>query len=191
MQIRPLAADEIGLFARVCGGELCADSVEQYLRQMLEIGSIRLEWCFLALEDDRVIGTLAYWALPSRPQPGDFVLLTLPWERPDFLDLGSQLLRETRTLVDATEEPGYVLDHPPVKPQWQFFPEQRQQLLQHLGFRCKRQTLRIEWPFERSVPPVSERLTFRTLPEVGEAAFIAAIEQVSEGTFDQEIREER
>ena len=58
------------------------------------------------------------------------------------------------------------------------------------GFAFRRETDRFHW--RGDVPPsLPGRLSFRTLEEVGEAAFVDAMMRVSEGTLDREIREER
>lgn len=194
MIVRSLAAHEISTFARVCGQNTHAPAVENYLQRMLQQGAIRLEWCFVAEEAGQIIGTIAYWTLPTLGTPLDIVLLTLPWEYEDFLASGTQLLQETLHSMQQAygiQEIGHVLDTPPCDPQWQFFPEQRIKILHHMGFQDRRKTLRFEWRMETRLPMAQERLIFRSLPEVGKATFITAIEQVSQGTFDQRIREDR
>jgi RimJ/RimL family protein N-acetyltransferase len=199
MIIRPLASHEIATFARVGGSNTHTQDVEHYLQQMLLQGSVRLEWCFVAEEAEQIIGTLAYWALPTAGKPTDIVLLTLPWERADFLSVGTQLLGDTLQKIQQTypiKEIGHVLDQPPMKPQWQFFPEQRLALLQHMGFQIVRNALRFEWKSERQPQGIGattepQRLVFRSLHELDADAFIAAIEQVSALTFDQWIQQGR
>jgi RimJ/RimL family protein N-acetyltransferase len=194
MIIRPLAAHEIATFAQVCGSNTHAQDVEHYLQQMLQQGSVRLEWCFVAEEARQIIGTLAYWALPTAEKPTDIVLLTVPWERADFLSVGTQLLEETLQTIQQTypiEGIGHVLDQPPMKPQWQFFPEQRLALLQHMGFQIVRNALRFEWRADTGPLIVPQRLVFRSLRELDADTFIAAIEQVSAQTFDQWIQQDR
>jgi RimJ/RimL family protein N-acetyltransferase len=192
--VRPLAAHEIATFARVCGRNTHASEVSDYLQRMFHQSAIRLEWCFVAEEASQIIGTIAYWTLPALGKPQDFVLLALPWERDDFLSLGTQLLQETLLSVQhayGVQEIGHALDTPPCNPQWQFFPKQRMTLLHQMGFQDRRRTLRFEWLVEAALPLAKTRLLFRPLAEVGEIAFITAIEQVSAGTFDQRIQQDR
>ena len=194
MLIRPLAAHEIATFARVCGRNVHAPDVSGYLQRMFHQGAIRLEWCFVAEEAGQIIGTIAYWTLPALGKPQDVVLLALPWERHDFLLLGTHLLQETLLTIQHAydvQDIGHVLDTPPCNPQWQFFPKQRATLLHQVGFQDRRRTLRFEWQREAGLSVVPERLLFRPLSEVGETAFITAIEQVSQGTFDQRIQQDR
>jgi ribosomal protein S18 acetylase RimI-like enzyme len=194
MIIRHLSQDELATFATVCGRTTHAHDVEEYLQRMFQQGAIHSEWCFVMQEAEQIIGTLAYWGLPSTQKPSDFVLLSLPWERTDFLTLGRSFLHDTLLEMRKTydlQEIGHVLDLPPLKPQWQFFPEQRLALFEQIGFRLTRKTQRFEWQGETEPPRPPQRLHFRSLPEVGEQAFIKAIEHVSAGTFDQYIQEER
>ncbi|MGH3148876.1 MAG: GNAT family N-acetyltransferase, partial [Rubrobacter sp.] len=59
------------------------------------------------------------------------------------------------------------------------------------GFVLRRETTRFEWRRVGGLSAVPRRLEFRTLDEVGEEAFVGAIERVSEGTLDREIQDER
>jgi len=194
MLIRPLSSSETPTFARVIGGDMHADAVEQYLQRMLQQGTIRLEWCFVAEEANHIVGTIAYYGLPPVGKPFAFELLELPWERDDFLSIGTGILPDTLREIHKTYEIHdimYVLDQPAGDPQWQVFPEQRIALLQHAGFQLIRKTLRFEWHAHSGVPVIPSRLLFRSRKELDAAAFIAAIEQVSAGTFDQRIQQER
>ena len=194
MTIRPLASGELERFALVAGRSAHAQDVQQYLERLLARGCTHLEWCVVLEEARKIIGTLIYWTLPAVGTPLDIVLLELPWERPDYLTLGTSLLQhalsQMRTL-GASEQINHILDAPPIAPQWQYFPEQRMELLEKMGFSLGRETLRFIWPVGEPTPAIPERLTFRSLAEVGEAAFLEAIERVSAQTFDREIQRQR
>jgi ribosomal protein S18 acetylase RimI-like enzyme len=84
----------------------------------------------------------------------------------------------------------HVLDTPPMRPQFQHHPGKRLEVLEGAGFAFRRETDRFHRRGEEP-PPVPGRLSFRTLQEVGEAAFVDAMMRVSEGTLDREIRKER
>ena len=193
MHIRPLSPDTTTTFAQVCGRSEHAADVQRYLDQMLERGAIHPDWCFVAEEAHQIVGTIAYWALPSSDKPSDFVLIELPWEREDWLSLGTQLLQHTLSHMRelGVHKIGHVLDTPPMYPQWQQFPAQRSELLTHLGFTLQRETYRFEWLAGETAPAGSQRLTFRSLTAVGDIAFIDVIEQASAGTLDRSIRQER
>jgi RimJ/RimL family protein N-acetyltransferase len=77
-----------------------------------------------------------------------------------------------------------------MRPQFQDHANRRIELLESVGFSLRRKTSRFE---RRGNEPPTEpgRLMFRTLEEVGKETFIEAMERVSEGTLDREIRAER
>lgn len=194
MLIRPLVVGEIETFARVAGRIEHAASVQDYLERLLTRGYSHYEWLFVLEEDNQIIGTIAYWTHPSIGEPSDFVLLELPWERKDSLTLGTHFLQHAllhMQTLGAAEQISHVIDLPPVKPQWQYFPEQRVELLKRFGFMLQRETLRFECHVAETVSAAPPQLTFRPLEEVGEAVFIEAIERGSTGTLDRRIRQER
>ncbi|MET3292869.1 UNVERIFIED_CONTAM: ribosomal protein S18 acetylase RimI-like enzyme [Brevibacillus sp. OAP136] len=200
--VRPIKQEEWEKFAAIgCAPEHVA-GCQRYLEQMLAAGSMRIDWCFVAEEAGQLIGRIASWTLPSVGKPLDFVLIDLPWEREDYLAIGSALVQEVVALVRSLggEQVGHVLDTPAVSPQWQHHPERRQALLSHLGFQVERKTNRFEWnsavqgkEFDsRSIAAQKAgELQYRSLEDVGQDAFVQAVMRVSEGTFDQFIREER
>lgn len=193
MTIRPLVSGEIERFALVAGQTEHAQDVQQYLERLLKDGYTHLDWCFFLEEAHQIIGTLAYWAFPSLQTPSDLVLFTIPWERADYLTIGAHVLQEALKDMQArgASKAEHVLDIPSSAPQWQRFPEKRRALLEQVGFKMLRETLRFAWQVGDSIPRVSERLAFRPLEEVGEAAFIEAIERATVQTLDRRILAER
>jgi ribosomal protein S18 acetylase RimI-like enzyme len=191
MQIRPIVAGELAAFA-AAGHPQHTDNTRQYLDQMLEAGSMRLDWCFVAEEDGRILGRVAYWTLPKIGIPLDIILLDAPWDDDD-LAIGTELLQQTsqRMRAAGATDIEYVLDQPPQWPQWQYAPEQRQRLLTQLGFDVVRNTLRFEWQSTERAPVVPGRLSFRSFDEVGAPLFRSAIERVTSGTLDQRLASER
>jgi ribosomal protein S18 acetylase RimI-like enzyme len=192
MRTRAVRADELDLFVEAAGPPDHRREVEQYLKGMFAAGSMRPQWCFVAEDEGaRPLGRVAFWTLPGMEQPFALVLLDLDWNG-DYADVGTRLLEDVleRARALGAGEIEHVVDDPPMRPQFQHHPERRISLLKSLGFALRRETSRFEW--RREAPPASpERLSFRTLEEVGEEAFIDAMENVSEGTLDREIREER
>ena len=192
MRTRPVRADELDLFVGAAGSPDHRKEVRQYLQSMFAAGSMRPEWCFVAQEDeDRTLGRVAFWTLPGMEVPFALVLLDVPWDG-DYVGVGTRLLRDVlngaRRL--GAKEIEHVLDAPPMRPQFQHHPEKRVELLRSVGFAFRRETGRFEW---QGGEPTAEpgRLSFRTLEEVGDEAFVGAMRKVSEGTLDREIREER
>jgi RimJ/RimL family protein N-acetyltransferase len=192
MRTRPVHAEDLDLFVET-GSPEHREEVIRYLQSMFTAGSMRPEWCFVTQEEveDRPLGRVAFWTLPGMEEPFALVLLDVPWDG-DYMGVGARLLEDVlykaRSL--GAKEIEHVLDAPPMPPQFQHRPEERVELLQSVGFVFRRETGRFEWQGgEPNVEP--GRLSFRTLEEVGEDAFVDAMRKVSEGTLDREIREER
>jgi len=190
IRIRSVRADELDLFVEAAGSPDHRKEVEQYLESMFAVGSMRPEWCFVAQEEgDRPLGRVAFWTLPGMVEPFALVLLDVPWDD-DYVGtrLLGGVLDEARRL--GAEEIEHVLDAPPMRPQFQHHPERRVDLLEGVGFAFRRETGRFEWRGEEP-PVVSDRLSLRSLEEVGDEAFVDAMREVSGGTLDREILEER
>lgn len=191
MHTRPVHAHELDLFVEALGSPDYRREVNQYLQSMFIAGSMRPEWCFVVEEEGRILGRVAFWTLPGMEEPFALVLLDVPW-KDQYTSVGTRLLGDVLEKASrlGAKEVEHVLDTPPMQPQFQHHPEERIELLQSVGFTFRRETGRFEWRGDE--PPVlPERLSFRTLGEVGEEAFIDAMRKVSEGTLDREIREER
>ena len=189
MNTRPVRADDLDFFVEAAPDH--HSEVEQYLESMFAAGSMRPEWCFVAEEEgDAPLGRVAFWTLPGMEEPFALVLLDVPWDG-DYVGVGTRLLEvvleEARTL--GAEEIEHVIDDPPMRPQFQHHPHKRVELLECVGFSFRRETGRFEW--RGGEPPFAPgRLSFRTLEEVGEDAFVEAMREVSEGTLDREIQGE-
>jgi RimJ/RimL family protein N-acetyltransferase len=192
MHIRPLEIDELDLFVEAAGSPETHNEVEQYLENMFAAGSMRREWCFVALDkNDRPLGRVAFWALPGMEKPFALVLLDVAW-KDDTRYVGTRVLEDVldRARSLGAGEIEHVIDAPPMAPQFQSHQERRIELLESVGFELRRETARFEWHGEKS-PLEPGRLSFRTLEETGEEAFVDAMMRVSEGTLDRAIREER
>jgi RimJ/RimL family protein N-acetyltransferase len=187
MHVRPVSAGEIIPFVEAAGRPEQRGEIRQYLERMFDAGSMRPEWCFIAEEGDRPVGRVAFWTLPGMEEPFALVLLDVNWDR-DHANAATRLLEDvlSKARVLGAEEIEHVIDNPPMQPQFQYHANERIELLESLGFSLRRETSR----FERrgGVPSrVPERLSFRTLPQVGEDEFVDAMKTVSEGTLDREI----
>jgi GNAT superfamily N-acetyltransferase/RimJ/RimL family protein N-acetyltransferase len=191
MRIRSVGTNELDLFIDAAGFPDHRSEIEQYLDRMFAAGSMRPEWCFIAEEEDRPVGRVAFWTLPGMEQPFALVLLDVDWEGV-YTAVGTRLLQYTLDAARAlgAEDIEHVIDAPPIRPQFQHHAQKRIGLLKSAGFYLRRETGRYEW---RGTEPPTEpgRLSFLALEEVGEEAFIEAMERISEGTLDQEIRAER
>ncbi len=191
MHLRSVPAVGLDRFVESGGDAVHHGEVRRYLDAMFDAGSMRPEWCFVAEEHGGPAGRIAFWTLPGIEKPFALVLFDVP-SREDYREAGSRLLEhaleEARTL--GAEEIEHVLDDPPMPPQFQHYPDERVELLEGAGFSMRRETGRFEWRDE-GLPVPTDRLSFRTLEEVGEETFVDAMMRVSEGTLDREIRAER
>jgi GNAT superfamily N-acetyltransferase len=191
MRTRPVRADELDFFVEAAGPPDHRRETERYLNSMFAAGSMRPGWCFVAEEEGHPIGRIAFWTLPGMEKPFTLVLLDVHWEG-HYLGVGSRLLGD---VLDEARRIGageieHVVDAPPMPPQFQHAPEKRVELLGRVGFALGRETDRFQW--DGAEPPAaSGRLSFRTLEEAGEDAFVDAMRRVSEGTLDRELRGER
>ena len=110
----------------------------------------------------RPVGRVGFWTLPGMDEPFALVLLDVAWEE-DHLDVGSRLLEDVLRGPArlGTGEIEHVIDDPPMRPQFQYHPERRIELLENAGFSVRRETRRFEW--RGSSLPQTGRLSFRTL----------------------------
>jgi RimJ/RimL family protein N-acetyltransferase len=193
--IRSIAPGELPVFTSVAGPDHATDQAA-YVSDMIERGTMRPEWCFVAEQDGRIVGRYGYWTLPSLDHPEWIVLLDVApgVHDPDADAVATELLAHALAGARKAGSPtlGLALDEPPQWPQWQDDPDRRAGWLEAAGFRVRRETLRFELQAaDAVVPPDADRLTFRDLETVGEAAFLDAIERVSAASLDQITRDER
>ncbi|UFJ39904.1 GNAT family N-acetyltransferase [Brevibacillus humidisoli] len=188
--VRPITSEETHRFVSIGVDSSYADDVQHYLEQMFSIGSMRPEWCFYAEQAAQLRGRVAFWTLPTLDKPLDMVLLELPWESPEYLSFGTAMLQLVLDQMRSrgVTSIGYVLDDPPLAPQWQKHPAKRKALLQAMGFKQERVTHRFEWKMRGAPLRESDELVFRSFPEVGTPVFLDAIRLVSRGTLDSRIR---
>jgi ribosomal protein S18 acetylase RimI-like enzyme len=189
MRIRPIQPDELSVFAGAATRSEHVATVHDYVSDLLIKGSMRTEWCYVAESRRRAIGRAAFWTLPKMSYPLDLVFLDVPWETEGAYEIGVSLLQvmfRAARLLDV-DELGHVMDSPGQWPQWQFHEGQRAALLESQGFRVDREMHRFEFHMgEAELPSFDERgLVFRSLIEVGEEAFKAAVFRVSEGSLDR------
>jgi ribosomal protein S18 acetylase RimI-like enzyme len=172
-------------FLAVSAGSPYRAQLEEYLESILSQGATRPEWCVVAVDWGTPIARGALWAPAGQPVPTDFVLLDADWNEQGLASAHALLTRlheQAREL--GTEALSHHVDDPPAAPQYQEHAEARVQLLEDAGYTLLRDGLR--WRYSGVAPPEQPdpALTFRTLAEVGEEAFVAAIASTYEGTRD-------
>ncbi|BAY49722.1 GCN5-related N-acetyltransferase [Scytonema sp. HK-05] len=189
MDIRPISREELEVFANFSEQAELNEHFLNYLRDMWDESYVRPEWCFVAEEAGEFFGRIVYWSLPSLGKPFICDFLELPWNA-NYLEVGTQLLQQTLTQLHLHDNDSmeYQLDIP--SPSSRFL-EERIDLLENFGFSLKRETIRFEWKDTQTQITPSNRLTFRSLNEVGEDAFIHAMMQVSSQTRDRSILHEQ
>jgi ribosomal protein S18 acetylase RimI-like enzyme len=153
-----------------------------YLETLVEQRCTRPEWW--------VVGggsRAALWSLPGVEVPSHVVLIETDWSDPQ-LAAGRALMARVHELASelGAEELGHTIDTPPVPSQYQEHPEARVALLEATGYEILRDGLRwlLSSPSERADPGP---LTFRTITDVGEEAFVDAIAATFAGTADNEL----
>lgn len=192
IRLRPITGSELAAFAATATDPAHAAAVQRYAEDLLAKGAMRRDWCFLAERDGGAVGRIAFWTLPGAAAPSDIVLFDLPWAAPDAEAIGAAMLQQAAGLarVLGAGALGHVLDTPLQAPQWQAEPERRRALLTGQGFEICRETIRFEFDPGTPVPLQAGGLVFRSMAEVGEAAFRAATDRVTIGTLDRRIGDE-
>ncbi|MEV3858845.1 GNAT family N-acetyltransferase [Streptomyces sp. NPDC050095] len=148
-----------------------------YLADLLSQKCTRPEWCLVAEDGDgRVGAATALWTLPGSDVPRALVLLEVPWDEPE-LATGQALLAEAGKLAASlgASELEHVIDSPAQAPQFQADPERRAELLRLAGFSLARDGRRFRRAAGGELPPQDDRLTWRSLAELGRGPFLALL----------------
>ena len=186
LNIRAISKDELVPFSEM--GAYSDEYLRETVSQMWETGQCRPEWCFVVEEDGEWVGRIVYHTLPlvfgSDPTV-TFDFLILPWDDSAYLEFGVQLLRFTLAKLQAQGITGVGrhvwsgIDHP----------EKMHTLLKYLGMTAQRDKVAFQWYTTDPLLAINSRLQFRTLTDVGEGAFIDAIQKVTEGTLDRSLQQ--
>lgn len=160
--------------------------LKEYLASLLQRRSAKPGWCLLGMDGGVAVARAALWALPDHEVPTDIVLIDTDWNEAE-LAAGRLLLSRLHELAVANGADALThhVDSPPGPPQYQEHTEARIRLLTDSGYELLRDGLR--WGYSGSPSEQARRapsLAFRSLPEVGEEAFIGAIAATYEGTRD-------
>jgi ribosomal protein S18 acetylase RimI-like enzyme len=161
--------------------------LEEYLASLLQRGATKPGWCLVGLDDGVPVARAALWALPDHEVPTDIVLIDADWKDAE-LAAGHALLSRVHDLAAAhgAEALSHHVDSPPGPPQYQEHDEARIRLLTESGYELMRDGLR--WVYSGAPSQDSAHsLVFRSLPEVGEEAFVEAIASTYQGTRDSWI----
>lgn len=156
-----------------------------YLTMLLAKVCTHPQWCLVAEEDGRLVGSVVLWAMPGNPVPNSVVLLESLWDDPD-LRVGLALLDAAAALAKelGATHLGHVVDSPAQAPQFQLQPERRMDLLRRAGFDVTRDGRRFQWLAANGIPAQDTRLEFRSLPELGPEPFLDLLEALLADTAD-------
>lgn len=163
--------------------------LEAYLDTLLQQGLTRPEWCLLAREGGQPVARAALWAPAGQSMPTDVVLIDADWDDESLAAGRAVLARLHEAARDlGAEALSHHVDDPPGAPQYQEHAEARIRLLAESGYTLLRDGLR--WQYAGTPSPLEQAdspLSFRTLSEVGDEAFVAAVASTYEGTRDSWI----
>jgi len=152
------------------------------LLELWASGHSQPAWCFLAQENGSDRGRVAYRTIET-PQEVFCFAVVLPWQA-DYLSVGQDLFHESLKRLAAQ---GIQLAQCQVNSQWERVNE-AQQVLTAVGFSLRQAKSGFVLMIPEMPVVVPDRLTYRTLAEVGEATFIEAIQQASADTLDSDDR---
>ena len=176
-------------FVSVSAGSRYQRQLDVYLASLLQKRFTKPEWCVLAVAGGVPVARAALWALPDHEVPTDIVLVEADWNDEELV-AGRALLSRVHDLAAAngTEALSHHVDSPPGPPQYQENEEARIRTLVESGYELLRDGLR--WshtgPSAQDDRP-APALVFRSLPEVGEEAFVEAIASTYRRTQDSWI----
>ncbi|MEM7126939.1 MAG: GNAT family N-acetyltransferase [Chloroflexota bacterium] len=187
LNIRTIAKDELFCLSEM--GGYSDVYLREFVSKMWETGQCRPEWCFVVVEGGEWVARIVYHTLPTvfgNDTTVTFEFLMIPWDDDDtYLEVGIQLLRTTLKILQKkgiTALGRHVwsgIDHP----------QKMHTLVQSLGMVAQRHKESFHWDISMPLIKGSNRLQFRPLSDVGERAFIQAIQSVTEGTLDRSLQE--
>ncbi len=169
-----------------------AAAFEEQLSGLLAQGLARPEWWFVAEQAGTPVGRVAFMTDSPTPDAGSatdplmeafLIGLWLRWGTDD-LEVGPRLLSAALPSVAALGPP---IDAR-VNAESQSHPDRRRAVLEAAGFGLFQEKLGFVWQDEGSPVPLGDRLIFRSLPEVGESAFAAALSAGCAETLDRNDR---
>lgn len=179
MEIRPIAIHERSPFL-----EELTPQIQAYLTRMVEGHSSLLAWWFIALENDQIVGRLAYAGERGSLSPSYLAFVQLPWNG-EYEQIGQLLIRESlqhlsrfnlTTIECFIDEPSslYCASVCPLL----------RSVLAQTGFHATIGRLRFEWTSGIPLSSPPSRLLFRTLQQVGEETFVAILARILHATLD-------
>ena len=177
MHIRSITPSEVDQFAAIAPHSLGADGFARYIRELWELGSSQPNRCFVIEENGVLIGRIVY---RGQGEEVNFTGLHLPWDG-DYLSIGEQLFKHTLTALKAQgveRLEAYATSA-------LSYAEYVRALLDHLGLPLVQTKIRYVWTHNGDPLAPTDRLTYKTLNEIGEHAFVDLIKRASVDTLDR------
>ncbi|MEV4949391.1 GNAT family N-acetyltransferase [Streptomyces sp. NPDC053755] len=185
--IRTARPDELPALLEHPGDAERNAATRAYLGMLLDTGCTRPEWCLVA-EDGagRLVGSVVLWTLPGQDVPYACVLFEAPADEPET---GAALLEAAVAKARAcgADELEHVVDSPAQAPQFQRDPERRGVLLRESGFRVVRDGRRFALRVPGTLPADDDRLTFRSLADLGPEPFVDLLAELLAETADARL----
>ncbi|MFI6938607.1 GNAT family N-acetyltransferase [Streptomyces sp. NPDC050418] len=189
MAIRIAHPDELPNLVRIPGRPERNAGTAAYLDDLIAKKCTRPEWCLVA-EDSagQLTAATALWTLPGSAVPMALVLIEAPWDEPG-LTTGQELLSEAAALARSlgATELEHVIDSPVQPPQFQAEPERRAELLQLAGFARARDGRRFRRHSGAGLTSYDDRLTWRSVTDLGSEPFIALLTQALPTSADAQL----
>ena len=179
MKVRCISPDELNEFCGLGLGDEEARLFRTRLLRSWEEKRSYPEWCFVLEEQGGFIGRVAFDVFPSEP------LNLMVWryyipEGDGFLEKGAELFRGA---IEALAGKGLrSIEYHLYGTGDKKFDDARDLFL-GAGFEIRQQKKNYKFT-EGKLGEMTDRLVFKALAEVGEEAFINAIERVTKGTLD-------
>lgn len=181
MKVRKIQMEDIEQFEQI-GLEPGSIPVLN-LHQWLDTGRTILEWCFVLEAEGKFLGSVIYGVFHEQPYDLKIWQMKLAEDiAEDLFEVGSKLLADS---IEALKPKGFkTVEYHLYSTTPEIF-ESYQLIFKEQGFRTVQEKKSFVANKVRYVES-AKRLHYKTLQEVGEEAFVDAIEMVTEGTLDRE-----
>lgn len=180
MIIRSIQAEDIAKFQEI-GTEEGA-KLTLNLEKWIDAGRTKLNWCFVIEESGVFVGRVIYGIFEDQPHDIKIWQFKIDKKANDFMRAGTELLKGSVALL---KEEGFKTAEYHLYSNLANEFEAYQEVLKSGGFDLTQEKMNFE-ATEIKRSDKSQRLTYKTLQEVGETAFVKAIEQVTENTLDRD-----
>lgn len=180
MKIRSIQAEDIAKFQEIGSDEGVKPTLN--LQKWIDAGRTKLNWCFVVEESGVFVGRVIYGIFEEQPHDIKIWQFKIDKKANDFMEAGTELLKGSIALL---KEAGFKTAEYHLYSNLANEFEAYQSVLKNAGFELTQEKMNFEaTEMKRSEKP--QRLTYKTLQEVGETAFVKAIEQVTENTLDRD-----